>query len=126
MFGENGKGTTCRIIGEGQQSQFSPGSRCTPQWGQNEAKTDFNIQSTLKSVLGDIGIAGQSGYFHPVLLHPQTSKAFAGGKRRNSHQSAVFGKAGNGTVVRIFELEWSDNPDILNSQTNLVISAPDY
>ena len=34
-------------------------------------------------------------------------------------------QGGNGTVVRIFELESSDNLDILNSPTNLAISAPD-
>lgn len=40
----------------------------------------------------------------PVLLHPQTSEAFAGGKRRNSHQSTVFGKAGNRAMVGISKL----------------------
>ncbi len=49
-------------------------------------------------------ILGQSGYRISGLLHPQTGGAFAVGKRKNSHQSAVFGEAGNGTVVGISEL----------------------
>ena len=39
-----------------------------------------------------------------VLLRRKPSGADFGGKRRNSHQSAVFGEAGNGTVVGISEL----------------------
>ena len=39
-----------------------------------------------------------------VLLRRESSEASRGGKRRNSHQSAVFGEAGNGTVVGISEL----------------------
>ena len=34
---------------------------------QNETKTDFNIQSTLKSVLGDIG-CGEAQYILPEIL----------------------------------------------------------
>ena len=40
-----------------------------------------------------------------VSLRRESSGASRGGKRRNSHQSAVFGEAGNGTVVGISELE---------------------
>ena len=40
----------------------------------------------------------------PVPFGPESSEANRVRKRRNSHQSAVFGKAGNGTVVGISEL----------------------
>ena len=40
----------------------------------------------------------------PFPLRRESSEASRGGKRRNSHQSAVFGEAGNGTVVGISEL----------------------
>ena len=40
----------------------------------------------------------------PLPFRRESSKAGRGGKRRNSHQSAVFGKAGNGTVAGISEL----------------------
>ena len=40
----------------------------------------------------------------PSPLHRESSGAGRGGKRRNSHHSAVFGKAGNGTAVGISEL----------------------
>ena len=40
----------------------------------------------------------------PFPFRRESSEASRGGKRRNSHQSAVFGKAGNGTVVGISEL----------------------
>ena len=38
------------------------------------------------------------------LIGPGSSEASRGQKRRNSHQSVVFGEAGNGTVVGIYEL----------------------
>ena len=40
----------------------------------------------------------------PSLFRRESSEASRGGKRRNPHQSAVFGEAGNGTVVGIPEL----------------------
>mgnify|MGYP001089853535 CR=1 FL=1 len=41
---------------------------------------------------------------HPRPLRRESSEASPSGKRRNSHHSAVFGKAGNETVVGISEL----------------------
>ena len=40
----------------------------------------------------------------PSPLGHESSEANRGRKRRNSHHSAVFGKAGNGAVVGISEL----------------------
>lgn len=40
----------------------------------------------------------------PIPFRHESSEASRGGKRRNSLQSAVFGEAGNGTVVGISEL----------------------
>ena len=40
----------------------------------------------------------------PSPLGRESSEAIPGRKRRNSHQSAVFGEAGNGAVVGISEL----------------------
>ena len=40
----------------------------------------------------------------PFPFRRESSEASRGGKRRNSHQSAVFGEAGNGTVAGISEL----------------------
>lgn len=41
----------------------------------------------------------------PFPLRRESSEASRGGKLRNSHHSAVFGKAGNETVVGISELQ---------------------
>ena len=35
-------------------------------------------------------------------LRQESNEASRGGKLKNAHQSAVFGEAGNGTVVGIF------------------------
>lgn len=40
----------------------------------------------------------------PSSLRRDSGKASHGGKRRNSHHSTVFGKAGNGAVMGISEL----------------------
>ena len=40
----------------------------------------------------------------PSLFRRESSEASRGGKRRNSHRSAVFGEAGNGTAAGISEL----------------------
>ena len=47
----------------------------------------------------------------PSPLGRKPSGADFGRKRRNSHQSAVFGEAGNGAVVRISELSLVDKKD---------------
>ena len=40
----------------------------------------------------------------PVSLGPESNEVNRGRKRRNSHRSAVFGEAGNGTAAGISEL----------------------
>ena len=47
----------------------------------------------------------------PVPFGPESSEANRVRKRRNSHQSAVFGKAGNGTAAGISELCFVDKKD---------------
>ena len=52
--------------------------------------------------MGKIDFSAPSGF--PFPFRRESSEASRGGTRRNSRQSAVFGKAGNGTVVGISEL----------------------
>ncbi len=59
-----------------------------------------------------------------VSLRRESSEASRGGKRRNSHQSAVFGEAGNGTVVGISELVGEGGFEPPKSKTTDLQSAP--
>ena len=46
-------------------------------------------------------------------LRREPNEVVRAGKRRNSHHSAVFGRAGNGAVMGISELSILDEKDVL-------------
>ena len=70
-----------------------------------ETKHPVKLELTSQGVFG---VSGQNRFFGPQFspfpFRREFSEASRGGKRRNSHQSAVFGEAGNGTVAGISEL----------------------
>ena len=83
-----------------------------PSFIHRKTLPEINKKFLLKAAF--LTAARSHTLFHrkiaPVLRLPQKirrkpSEADFGGKRRNPHQSAVFGEAGNGTAVGISELE---------------------
>ena len=71
--------------------------QCIP-YGKKLSGQPFGGLSTYS------GEGARFRYAVPCLLLRKPSAAGRGGKEKSSHQSAVFGKAGNGTVVGTFEL----------------------
>ena len=72
------------------------------RWGRSK-KRDRHCLSLFLRILDKKDADPQPA--PPVPFGPESSEANRVRKRRNSHQSAVFGKAGNGTVVGISGLE---------------------
>ena len=67
--------------------------------------------------------------FRPSRLSPfpfrrESSEASRGGTRRNSRQNAVFGKAGNGTVVGISELARKEGFELRRATSRAVPPSP--